>query len=336
MLTDGNSTGNQIDGIGTPGSPMIFWGAKISTTAPLISPVICVQKGGQTYGPLPASFPNVGPNDLNTSSPAPCIALAFLGAGAPRIANMEQGNIDGYTPTATFTPAGVMTGILGASAVYSSGTFYGATAWQDLGTTGNTSTVTFTYQGTEASGGAAAGVRWNDSAQQGIFAYIDSSGPTLKLYEMSSGWVFAQSTSVSLTLTAGNSYTLTVSDAPTIATASITDDTGRQTSRADTRWRSITLRSAPDRGPLPSRRQGPRPGTPPMSWGWPTTPWTNFRQHQAQPARRIRERQARRRHRAKSLLLCLACNTRALHGIGPERQPSRTRGWMSRRAVLSP
>jgi len=105
---------------------------------------------------------------------------------------MELGSIAGHVPPNTFTPGGAMVGTLSASAAYVGGTYDGATAYTDLGTTGNTSSVTFTYQGSEAAWGAAVGVRWNDSAQQGIFAFIDSSGPTLKIYEMSSGWVFVQ------------------------------------------------------------------------------------------------------------------------------------------------
>ena len=102
----------------------------------------------------------------------------------PPNSTMELGNIAGYVPPETFTPGGAMVGTLSASAVYVvyvGATYCGATAYQDLGTTGNSSSVTFTYQGSEAAGGATAGVRWNDATQEGIFAFIDSSGPTLNL-----------------------------------------------------------------------------------------------------------------------------------------------------------
>ena len=144
-------------------------------------------------------------------------------------ATMELGDINGNVPSDTFTPGGAMVGTLSATAEYVGATYYGATAFTDLGTTGNTSSATFTYEGSEAAGGATAGVRWNDSAQQGIFAFIDSSGPTLRIYEMTSGWVFVQDASTSLSLTAGNGYTLTLADNGSVVTASIIDDSGVQT-----------------------------------------------------------------------------------------------------------
>jgi hypothetical protein len=125
-------------------------------------------------------------------------------------------------------PGPANTGKTAATALYLGGTFYGADAYQDTGKTNNTVSVAFTYGGSEASGGVAAGLRWNFAGQQGIFAYIDSSGPYIKIFEMSSGWAYVQEAQATLTLTTGNRYTLTVSDNGAGAAASITDDSGQQ------------------------------------------------------------------------------------------------------------
>lgn len=142
---------------------------------------------------------------------------------------MQRGSIDGVLPPATFAPAAPMVGTLASTAAYLGATVYDASATRDLGTTANTSTVSFTYMGAEVSGGVSVGVRWNESSQQGIFAYIDSSGPSVKIYEMSSGWVSVQTASATLSLTSGNSYTLTLADNGSVVTATILDNTGVRT-----------------------------------------------------------------------------------------------------------
>ena len=101
---------------------------------------------------------------------------------------MEAGSIDGNT-SGTFTPTGSDYGTLSASAVFAS-TWNAATAYYDLGTSGNGVSVTFTYQGAEGGGGVAAGLRWDNSTQEGDFAFIDTSStpPVIKLYETTAGW----------------------------------------------------------------------------------------------------------------------------------------------------
>lgn len=54
--------------------------------------------------------------------------------------------------------AATYTGTLSSSVIYA-GTWYAATAYQDLGTTKNTVAATFTYQGAEGGGGVAVGLR---------------------------------------------------------------------------------------------------------------------------------------------------------------------------------
>lgn len=233
LYANAQAAGAIIDGIGNATAPVIFWGATEFRPSARRLPVTGLHDTrfvGQPLG-LPSPLTPLIPV---TFEHVPAIGLQFGTLGAQGLAMMEQGKINEYVPPNTFSVAGVLTGTLAASAVYSSGTFYGATAYQDLGTAGNTSTVTFTYQGAEAAGGVAVGVRLKNSAGQGVFAFIDSSGPSVKIYEMSSGWVYVQTASTSLTLTTGNSYTLTLADNGTAVTASITDDTSVKTCNIST------------------------------------------------------------------------------------------------------
>ena len=110
-------------------------------------------------------------------------------------------------------------------------TLSAATAYQDIGTSNNTVSVTFKYQGAEGNGGVAVGLRWNDSAQAGELAYINTtSTPRVALWELSGSWGLVSSTnSVTLSLTVGNTYTLTITDSSTAITASITDDVATRT-----------------------------------------------------------------------------------------------------------
>ena len=145
----------------------------------------------------------------------------------PMDAVMEVGTINGSAPPATLALASTYAGILSSSTFY--GPLYAATAYQDLGTINNTQSTTFTYQGAEGGGGVAVGTRWSDSGQQGDFAYVDtnSAPPVIRLYEMLGGWVLGSpTTSSSLSITSGNSYTLAVLDDGTNVTASMTDDVG--------------------------------------------------------------------------------------------------------------
>ena len=234
LLANQGCRGGTLLGLGNTTTPVIFWGAKktevdVPTTG--IAPLTGIRRPFDYANDFPDPWPADAEGNVSEAMDfdVPMIALAFSTVAPPRPANMEQGDIDGNVPPDTFTPGGAMVGTLSAIAVYVGGTYYGATAYQDLGTVGNTSSVTFNYQGTEAAGGATAGVRWDDSAQEGIFAFIDSTGPTLKIYEMSSGWIYVQDASTLLTLTPGNGYTLTLADNGSVVTASITDDSGVQT-----------------------------------------------------------------------------------------------------------
>ncbi len=230
LLATDTCSGARLHGLGTAVAPVIFWGAlKTDTRSSLYTPTGITRQF--PFGDFPDPWPADGGGTVSEvwDGIVPLMALAFSTVAPPRPANMEQGDINGNVPPDTFTPGGAMVGTLSASAVYVGGTYYGATAYQDHGTSGTTSSVTFNYQGTEAAGGVTTGVRWDDSAQEGIFAFIDSSGPTLKIYEMSSGWVYVQDASTSLTLSTDNSYTLTLADNGSVVTASITDDSGVQT-----------------------------------------------------------------------------------------------------------
>ena len=101
---------------------------------------------------------------------------------------MESGSIDGHT-SGTFTLAGNDTGTLSTS-VFIASTWKAATAYYDHGTSNNGVAVTFTYAGAEGGGGVAAGLRWNNSTQEGDFAFINtnSSPPVIELYETTAGW----------------------------------------------------------------------------------------------------------------------------------------------------
>ncbi len=143
---------------------------------------------------------------------------------------MEFGTIDSNT-SGNFALTGSNTGTLSASAIFDA-SLCAATAFQNIGTSNNTVSVTFTFHGSEGGGGVAVGLRWNHSSQEGDLAYIDTSGshPILKLWDMSSGWSLAGSADTSfLTMTSGNSYTLTITDNGSTVTASITDDVGLKT-----------------------------------------------------------------------------------------------------------
>ena len=140
---------------------------------------------------------------------------------------IEFGTIDG-TSSGTFGLTGSDTGTTSSSAVYA-GTLAAATAYQDLGTSNNTVPVTFTYEGPEGGGGAAVGLRWDDSSQEGDFAYVNtgSTPPVIVLSELTAGWAAGTSAnSIPLALTAASSYTLTLVDDGTTITASLTDDLG--------------------------------------------------------------------------------------------------------------
>ena len=117
-----------------------------------------------------------------------------------------------------------------ATAVYAS-TWYAATAYQNLGTSNNTVAATFTYQGAEGNGGVAVERRWNDSSQEGDFAFVNTGAtpPVIALQELTGGWTAGTSANSSaLTLTAGSSYTLTITDNGTTVTAYLYDDVGLQ------------------------------------------------------------------------------------------------------------
>ena len=106
------------------------------------------------------------------------------------------------------------------------------TAYRNLGTSNNTVAATFTYQGAEGAGGVAVGLRWNDSTQAGDLAFINTnaSPPVIALRELTAGWISGTSSnSSSLTLTAGNTYVLTITDNGTTITAYLYDDVGLQT-----------------------------------------------------------------------------------------------------------
>ena len=153
-------------------------------------------------------------------------------AGGGIAFNMGPGVIDGNVSPATFYTTGSDTGVLSSSTVYMSGTLYGATAYYDVSATGNTVWVDFTYQGAEGGGGVAVGLRWNNSTQDGDFAYIDtnSSPPVIRLCEMTTGWTSGTTAaSSSLSLTAGNNYTLVIVDTGSSIIASIADDVGTKT-----------------------------------------------------------------------------------------------------------
>lgn len=142
---------------------------------------------------------------------------------------MGYGTIDGST-SGTITLIGKDRGRSSSSAVYG-GTWTAATCYRNLGTSNNTVAVTFTYQGAEGGGGAAVGLRWNHSSQLGDFAFINTnaSPPVIALRELTSGWTSGTSaTSSSLTLTAGNTYTLTITDDGSTVTAYLYDDAGLQ------------------------------------------------------------------------------------------------------------
>jgi hypothetical protein len=74
-------------------------------------------------------------------------------------------------------------------------------------------------------------LRWNDSSQEGDFAYINTNTtpPVIGLKELTSGWSSGtSSSSSSLTMTAGNIYVLTITDNGTTVTAYMYDDVGLQ------------------------------------------------------------------------------------------------------------
>ena len=113
-------------------------------------------------------------------------------------------------PPGELAVAGDYRGTLSATTALA-GTLYAATASQDLGSSNNTQSVAFTYEGPEAGGGIAAGLRWSDLGQQGDFAFVNTgaSPPVIKLIEMLNAWGSSSTaSSSSLTLTSGNSYAL--------------------------------------------------------------------------------------------------------------------------------
>ena len=145
---------------------------------------------------------------------------------------MENGTIDTHT-SGTFTPASPSHGTGSGSAIYSGGPLYGAVAYKDVGTTNNTKSITFTWKSADAtaSGMCFVGTRWNHAGQTGCLARIyDSTGISLQVDDLFGGsWALSSQNSTGLSLTDGNSYTLTISDSGTVITGTITDDSGLKT-----------------------------------------------------------------------------------------------------------
>lgn len=145
--------------------------------------------------------------------------------------DVAVGAVNGTTSGNVLAAAASYVGRLSAANVFAGG-LCAANAFQDLGTTGNSQSASFTYQGPEAGGGVAVGTRWSDLGQQGDLAYLNTSAtpPVITLIDMPGGWVSGSSSNSSgLTLTSGNSYTLEIDDDGTTVTASLVDDVGLQT-----------------------------------------------------------------------------------------------------------
>lgn len=142
-----------------------------------------------------------------------------------------QGVINGTGAGGALATAGSYSGTLSSSVSYA-GSLFASAASQNLGSTSNAQSITFTYQGPEAGGGVAAGTRWSDLGQQGDLAFVNTSAmpPTITLIDMPGGWASgASNNSSGLTLTSGNSYALTIADDGVSITASLVDDAGLQT-----------------------------------------------------------------------------------------------------------
>src|SRR5262249_20168639 len=142
--------------------------------------------------PTPSSALYTGPVIVSATETVKAIATS-TGSTSSAVASaaytiaawtMEYGTIDGVT-SSTLNLSGKQRGMASASAVYAS-SLAGATAYHNLGTSNNTTAVTFTYQGPEGGGGVAAGLRWSDSSQEGDFAYIDTNAtpPVIQLQEL--------------------------------------------------------------------------------------------------------------------------------------------------------
>lgn len=213
---------------------MIFWGVRGQTGIgnPPRAEVVTAFIVNSPFAPFAADFPPVSANNLFSASgpgsgfPAPLIFLAFGAPPQMGRAIMGVGDINSTSPPNPVTLTSSNTGILSGSVAYA-GTWYAATAYQDVGTTHNTQAITFTYQGAEGGGGPAVGLRWSNAAQQGVFAFIDTNASpvVIKLYAIPGAWGTGSSaTSASLSLTSGNSYTLVISDDGTDVTASMIDN----------------------------------------------------------------------------------------------------------------
>lgn len=208
-----------------------------TTTLTLNVPIgFPVAKVGQTIRAL------VGTPGGWSSAVSPVSGMAIVGTlsasgpGPGSIWTMEHGSINGVS-SGSVTIGAANTGV-----TPNTGGFYGsvagplnyngAVAYKDNGTPATSMSATFTFALADSVyGNVGVGLRWDTVAQEGFLAFIDMTGPSIHLIEYKGGgWAYFAGNSTPVTLTDGNSYTITITDDGVGGVeASIVDDSGTQT-----------------------------------------------------------------------------------------------------------